>query len=621
MPVGPTMSDRAALGLAVATIAGARVSMGAPVALGGAVVVVALVARRPWLLVTGAGLLASALGAVAWAGLADSPTGPVAGVATLLSDPDPTDRGVRFDARVGSDHYQVVAIGPAAGRLRDRAAGERVEVQGVARPASPDAAPWLVPRHIGSRLFVDVVGDWSPGHPAARLANALRRTLDRGALVLSPDQRALFAGFILGDDRAQSPRVIDDFRASGLTHLLAVSGQNVAFVLVVASPLLRRLGLRGRLIATLSLIAFFALITRFEPSVLRASVMAGLAAVAATLGREASGLRLLALAVTVLVVADPLLVHSLGFGLSVGASAGILVLAPAVARRLPGPRALATAIGVTIGAQLGVAPVLVPAFGGIPVASLPANLLAVPAAGPLVAWGMTGGVVAGLLHPVFGDAPAQVLHLPTGLLVGWISGVARVTGRLPLGELRLAHLVTAGLAGALAIAAARFRLPGRRARRSRVSSGAVLSLAAVVTAVVAVGHPVVAAVGSQPGHYRPSAGAEVWTTAGGDGVLVIDGRARASPLLEGLRRGGVRRLAMVVIRSSGSSRAAFDAAAATIERFRPPIVIAPLSVPLRTAGTGPPTVGATYRVGDILVVVEGVTSDRIDVRVTARSPP
>src|SRR5438309_2443488 len=113
-------------------------------------------------------------------------------------------------------------------------------------------------------------------------------------------------------------------------------------------------------------------------------------------GRPSSTVRLLALAVTGLLVIDPLLVHSVGFLLSVGACTGIAVLARPLADALPGPRALTAPLAVTMAAQLGVAPVLVPVFGGVPVASLPANLLAVPAAAPVMIWGVAGGLPAGL---------------------------------------------------------------------------------------------------------------------------------------------------------------------------------------------------------------------------------
>ena len=143
---------------------------------------------------------------------------------------------------------------------------------------------------------------------------------------------------MLGDDRNQGDRTADDFRAAGLGHLLAVSGQNVALVVAAAGPLLRRLRFRTRLPATLLLLAFFALVTRFEPSVLRATVMPGGVPQSPPGGREADGLRLLCLTVVALVLVDPLLVHRAAFQLSVVACAGILLGSAALADLLPGPR-------------------------------------------------------------------------------------------------------------------------------------------------------------------------------------------------------------------------------------------------------------------------------------------
>ena len=158
---------------------------------------------------------------------------------------------------------------------------------------------------------------------------------------------------------------------------------------------------------------------------------------ASTLGRSVSGLRLLALAVTGVLLVDPLLVGSVSFLLSAGACAGIALFAAPLAAALPGPRPLAAALAVTLAAQIGVAPVLVPVFGGLPVAAVPANLLAVPAAGPVMMWGLAAGLPAGLV----GGAVAHLVHVPTGWLVAWVAGVARVSARLPLGELRGPHVL------------------------------------------------------------------------------------------------------------------------------------------------------------------------------------
>src|SRR5437899_3009601 len=137
--------------------------------------------------------------------------------------------------------------------------------------------------------------------------------------------------------------------------------------------------------------------TRWEPSVLRACAMAACSMTALYLGRPTAGVRVLALAVVVLVLADPFLVHSIGFLLSCGASAGIAVLATPFTGRLPGPHWVREPLGVTLAAQIGVAPVLIPVFGSVPLAALPANLVAGPIAGPLTVLGLATGVAGGLV--------------------------------------------------------------------------------------------------------------------------------------------------------------------------------------------------------------------------------
>jgi competence protein ComEC len=156
-------------------------------------------------------------------------------------------------------------------------------------------------------------------------------------------------------------------------------------------------------------------------------MMAALATAAWFLARPASPLRLLGLAVTALVIVDPLLVWSVGFWLSVGATFGIGVLAAPIAAHLPGPRPLAAAVGVALAAQLGVAPMQVLVFGAPSIWALPANLLAVPVAGPVMVWGLTGGLVAGLLPASLG----AVVQLPARGALRWLAVVARCGAAAP----------------------------------------------------------------------------------------------------------------------------------------------------------------------------------------------
>ncbi|HVF74625.1 MAG TPA: ComEC/Rec2 family competence protein [Acidimicrobiales bacterium] len=446
------LSDRAMVAVVVAIGVGAWLARPAPVSLVavGVAALAALAARRPVLLLLTAGVLASGLGARSWAGLAAAPTsGTAEGIATLVTDPVDVRGGTRAEVRLEGRRYEAWASPKAAAALRARSAGERAVVSGRRSPLTGLRRQYLLRRHVGARLRLDSLAPLDGGSPPARAGNAVRRLLLRGVASFPQGQQAMFAGIVLGDDRRQPTTIVEEFRDAGLAHLLAVSGQNVAFVLALATPLLAFLGLRSRVVVALAVLALFGVLTRWEPSVLRAEAMAAVTLVAAAAGRPISAVRVLAVAVAALLLVDPLLVGSVGFLLSVGACAGIALVTPRlVRRRVPLP------VAVTLAAQVGVAPVLLPIFGGLPVVSTPANLLAGPVAGPLMMWGMGAGLVAGMV----GGAVAAVLHLPTRLMLGWVEGVAHHAAALGLGSFEAAH-VAALLALAVIGARARRRLP------------------------------------------------------------------------------------------------------------------------------------------------------------------
>ena len=598
------MSDAGAAVVAVAAAVGALAPRHVPVALAFALIAVAMAGRRPAVLVVGVALAASGLAARSWDGLAPPSPRQVEGPVTLVGDPEDALGGVRVDVRVGHRRAEAWARGRSAGRLRDRLAGERVWVLGRLEPVPDTERHWLAPRHIAARLTVDEVRSWSAGGLPSRLANTVRRTLLGGARSLSPATRSLFSGFVLGDDRGQPPEVAFDFRASGLTHLLVVSGENVAFVLALAGPLLRRFGLRWRLAVGTAILLLFGTLTRWEPSVCRAVAMALVTLLAGALGRPASTLRLLSLAVTGLVLIDPLLVHSVGFELSVGACVGIALLAAPLARRIRGPRPLAQALAVTVAAQAGVAPVLVPTFGGLPVVALLANLLALPAAGPLMAWGVAAGLPAGVL----GGPLATLLHLPTRAMVAWVAAVARVSAALPFGEIRLAHVVVLAGAAGVAALAVRDRRPG------------VARLAVALCAVVGLVLPVCAAIRPpRVGARAVGRGATLWRN-GGATIVVLDG-ASGSPdrIMSALRTAGVRVLDVLVVSRPTSAEGRL--AEALQRRFPARLVLGPPKA--RLLGAQAPPDGAELAIGK-LVVHFAAEGDRLAASVSdvgARGPP
>ena len=191
-------------------------------------------------------------------------------------------------------------------------------------------------------------------------------------------------------------------------------------------PLLRRLRPWWRWAATTALIVWFMALTRFEPSVLRAGVMAVLAATAYVRGQQVRPVRVLSLAVLALVIVDPLLVWSVGFWLSVGATMGVCTVGPWLAPQLPGPVWLRLPTAITLGAQLGVALPSVLMFGRLPIMSLPANLAAVPAAGFVMLYGLP----AGLLASVLPSALQPLVMLPATIGTRWVSTVAQVAAAI-----------------------------------------------------------------------------------------------------------------------------------------------------------------------------------------------
>lgn len=538
------LSDRGAVAVAVATALGAWWANPVPLWPGALLLGLALWQRRPTLLVIAGLLIGSTMGAKAMAGLSSVEEASHDGLVTLVADPVETRFGYRVDVRAGRYRYELRAHHGAAGAVSRALAGERLIVAGRIKPP-PDDAPWLVPRHVRGVLDADRTEFHDHGAAPWRAANRFRALLDRGSQHLPEPTRSLYGGFVLGDARGQPVEVVDDFRASGLTHLLVVSGQNVAFVLVLVGPVIRRQRLVVRWLTTLGVIASFALLTRFEPSVLRASMMAAVAATAVLAGRTSGTLRTLAIAATVLLWIDPLLVRSVAFQLSVAASVGIALLGTRISRWLPGPRWWRDTLGVTLAAQLGVAPVIIPRFGGMPVVSILANLLAVPPSGLVTSWGLPAGVVAG----TFGEPIATIAHLPTRLLVGWVAGVARVTSALPFGEAGAVEVVVAVAAAAGALGASRWHARLDTSGTDSVGLHALRALQACFIALM-VAALLTPAVGlrSHPTHLEVIDGVHLHR-AGGATVLVIEGDPSAARVLEALRVAGVRRLDLVITES------------------------------------------------------------------------
>jgi competence protein ComEC len=349
----------------------------------------------------------------------------------------------------------LTASGDAASRVGLLDAGDTITVFGALRPLRPVERRYQW-QHCSARFVVsDVIALQGPTSLLGRTSAMMRGVVLAGSASLGPGARGIVRGFVLGDTREIAPATSEQFRRAGLSHLLAVSGANVAFVLALVAPALQRLSLRGRFIGASTTLIIFGAMTRWQPSVLRAVAMALVTLFGAWLGRPVSGLRIFSLAVTALFLADPFLIRSVGFALSCGACLGILAFSRPLAARIPGPRWLRDALSVTAAAQCGVAPVLLPVFGSIPLIALPANLAAAPLVGPLTMAGLAGSTIASALQHV---APplATIVQTPASVLARTLATLASVAARQPLAltPARLAAVVAISAAAGSAVVAA-----------------------------------------------------------------------------------------------------------------------------------------------------------------------
>lgn len=316
---------------------------------------------------------------------------------------------------------------------------------------------------------------------AFAIAADLRRGLVSAVAGLPGEGSGLVPGLAVGDTSVVSPDLDAAMKQSSLSHLTAVSGANCALVVGIAFGATAALGgsRRARVAMGVSVLAGFVLLVTPEPSVVRAAAMASIAMLAMLLGRTGAGLSALALAVTVLLVLDPWLAASLGFALSVVATASLLLLARPLADGLGRvlPRALALALSIPLAAQLACGPLLVLVDPHVPLYGVAANLLAAPAAPVATVVGLAACLAAPL--PPLQSGLAVLAWVPAS----WIAATATTVASLPADALPWLEgwpgAVSLGLVGAaVAVVISVRRGAGARRRLLRSASAAVVAIVA-----------------------------------------------------------------------------------------------------------------------------------------------
>ena len=397
----------------------------------------------------------------------------------------------RYDVRVEA---RIVRFGgrpvrePVLLRLpRGRAPPQGAVLEGLAQVAKPrgpkngfDEATWLRRRGIHVVLRMHDVRAVGRRGGLGGVADALRRRVGRSiAHGLAGERAAVLRGVVLGEEGGLSDELRTRFRAAGLYHLLAVSGQNVAYVAGGALLVVWVLGLPMRLgqLAALASIVAYVLAVGPQPSVVRAGVAGALGCLAWLTARVADRWHLLLLAAITLLAWNPYTLLDAGFQLSFAAVLAIFLLVPRLTVFLEGyplGRPLRVVVAVSAACGVATAPIAWFQFHSLQLLTVPANALAAPVVAPLL-----GLALAGVAVEPFSAGAATALAWLNGWCAAYLVAVARVIGSLPFAQIRSTRALLAVLACALLVAAyawrdgerAPARLPHHRGRPAEDSAG------------------------------------------------------------------------------------------------------------------------------------------------------
>ncbi|MEO8509695.1 MAG: ComEC/Rec2 family competence protein [Chloroflexota bacterium] len=390
---------------------------------------------------------------------------------------DPRARGTRQqmvlgDLRVGGD--------AVSGRLLlwlprgiDVQAGDRLQVDGAPELAEDFDGfayrEYLARQGIGAILRAQgaaVIGH--EGSPVQRILQPVRTALLDGLLRVVPEpEAALGAGILLGVRSGIAPEIGDAFAAAGLTHVVAISGWNIAIVAALVAAALRPLrGRRGSrwLIALLtgSTISCYVMLTGASPSVVRAGLMAAAMLIAQLGGSRTGAISALTLAALIMLILAPPVLWDVGFQLSLLATAGLILLGGSVERRLAWMPAWAREpIALTLASQVTTLPVILLNFERLSIVAPIANVIVAPLV-PIVMLVGSLAMLASTLHaalPVAMDVLATVMAGATWLVLRLMILAGTAAAAVPFASLEVGApaWLAAGYYPALALAIARRR--------------------------------------------------------------------------------------------------------------------------------------------------------------------
>lgn len=323
--------------------------------------------------------------------------------------------------------------------------GDRIEVSGRVRerPDSPYGAYLERTGAWGSLDARTLILRRRPSGPATLLESLRRGAGDVLAHVLPEPEAGLAAGILIGLRDRVDRSVAAAFTTAGVSHVVAISGWNIAIVAAAVAAFAGRLGRRRRAIVTAIAIGCYIGFAGASASVLRAGAMAGVVLLARETGRAGRAAAALGWAVGLLLLVDPRLITDAGFQLSTLATGGLIAWATPLTARLDrwtggrGPRWLTESLGVSLAAQAATLPVVLASFGRLAIIAPAVNLVVVPLIAPAMAAGivaMIGGLAVAAGAP---GALGTVLAAPAWVTLRLVVTIVEAAAAFPLASVSL----------------------------------------------------------------------------------------------------------------------------------------------------------------------------------------
>ena len=386
---------------------------------------------------------------------------------------------------------------------------------------------------------------------------ACRETLPAG-------DAGLLEGLLIGETSRIPQEVKDDFKATGLSHILAVSGLNVTILIITVGAILKLitmdLGATGRLaslILTLSFIVAYMVLTKMMPSVVRAGVMGVAGLTAIWISRPVNPFAALSAAAFVILAVDPAALFDAGFQLSFTATLAILTLTPRIEWFMTGlPSFAVSALAVTLAAQVGTTPIIAAHFGRLSLISPLANAIVTPSVPAATVLGIV--VVVTSIFIGAGNLLTAILATPVQLLLAYTSSTARILASWPLASAQIPAIswpvvVIYYLAMAIVIAGATAwrKWSGQQVFQSRTLARTI-TVTAIILAVILTAFAYQASVGRPPSGLRVTffdvgQGDAALIQAEDGATILIDGGPHSDSALTPLRAAGVGLIDLMLV--------------------------------------------------------------------------